>query len=53
MFHSQNLKVVGPCGGKFDFFRPSGFEIQSVFDYKTSKIKFCSVRTLKCYLNLE
>ena len=38
-FISQNLKVVGPLGGKFDFFSPSGFEIQSDFDYRTSKIK--------------
>ena len=42
-FISQNLKVVAPLGGKFDFFRPSGFEIQ--------KIKFHSVRALKCSLN--
>ena len=50
-FISQNLKVVGPLGGKFNFFSPSGFEIQSDFDYITSKIKFHSVRALKCYLN--
>ena len=50
---SQNLKVVGPLGGKFDFdfFSPSGFEIQSYFDYRTSKFKFYSVRALKRYLN--
>ena len=50
-FISKNLKVVGPLGGNFDFFSPSGFEIQSDFDYRTSKIKFYSVRALKCYLN--
>ena len=31
-FIFQNLKVAGPLGGKFDFFSPSGFEIQSDFD---------------------
>ena len=45
------MKVVGPLGGKFDFFSPSRFEIQSDFDYRTSKIIFYSVRALKCYLN--
>ena len=48
---SQNLKVVGPLGGKFDFFSPSGFEMQNDFDSRTSQIKFYSVRALKCYLN--
>ena len=38
-------------GRKVRFFSPSGFEIQSDFDYRTSKIKFYSVRSLKCYLN--
>ena len=42
---------MGPLGGKFDFFSPSGFEIQSDFDDRTSEIKFYSVRALKCYLN--
>ena len=50
-FISQNLKTVGPLGGRFDFFSPSGYDIQSDFDYRTSKIKFYSVRALKCYLN--
>ena len=50
-FISRKLKVVGPLGGKFDFFNPLGFEIQSEFDYRTSTIKFYSVRALKCYLN--
>ena len=45
------MNIVGPLGGKFDFFSPSGFEIQSDFDYRTSKIKFYYVRALKCYLN--
>ena len=34
-----------------DFFSSSGFEIQSDFDYRTSKIKIYSVRALKFYLN--
>ena len=42
-------RVTVEC--KFSFFSPSGFEIQSVFGYRTSKIKFYSVRALKCYLN--
>ena len=50
-FISQNLKFAGPLGGKFNFFSPSGFEIQRDFDYRSSKIKFYSVRALKCYLN--
>ena len=50
-FIFQNLKVVGPLGGKFDVFSPLGFEIKSVFDYRTSQIKFYSVGTLICYLN--
>ena len=50
-FFSQNLKVVGPLGGNSNFFSQSGFEIQSDFDCRTSKIKFYSVRALKCYLN--
>ena len=50
-FISQTWKAVDPLGRKFDFFSSSGFEIQTDFDYRTSKIKFYSVRTLKCYLN--
>ena len=50
-FVSQNVRVVGPLGGKFAFFSHLGFEIQSDFDYRTPKIKFYSVRALKCYLN--
>ena len=50
-FISQNKKVVGPLGGKFDFFSPSGFEILSDFDYRISKIKFDSVRALNYYLD--
>ena len=38
-------------GGNFNFVSPSGFKTQSDFDYRISKIKFCSVRALKCYLN--
>ena len=48
---SQNLKVVGPLGGKFDFFSFSGFEIESDFDCKISKIKLYSVRDLQRYLD--
>ena len=36
-FISQNLKIVSPLGGKFDFFSPPGFEIQSDFNNRTSK----------------
>ena len=43
-FISQLLNIVGPLGEKFDFFNPLGFEIQSAFDHKISKIKFCSGR---------
>ena len=50
-FISQNLKVVGPLRGGFDFSGPSGFEIQSDFDYRTLNIKCYSVRALKFYLN--
>ena len=50
-FISQTLKVVGPLGEKFDFFSPSGFEIHSDFNYRTSKIKFYSVTASKYYLN--
>ena len=47
-FISQNLKVVGPLGGKFDFFSPSEFEIQTDFDYKPqNKVLLCeSFKTL-------
>ena len=50
-FIFQILKVVGPLGGNFDFFSPSGFEFESDFDYNTSKMKFQSFRVLKRYLN--
>ena len=48
---SQNLIVVGLLGGKFDFFSLSGFETESDFDCKISKIKLYSVRDLPRYLN--
>ena len=51
LFISQNLKAAGPLGENFDFFSLFGFDIQSNFDYRTSRIKFYSVRSLKCYLN--
>ena len=37
------LTVVGALRGKLYFSSPSGFEIQSDFDDRTSKIKFYSV----------
>ena len=40
---------VRPIGEKFDFFSPSGSEIQS--NYKSSEIKLFSVGALKGYLN--
>ena len=49
-FISQNLKVVVHWEESLIFFSPSGFEIQSDFDYRTSKIKSYSVRALKCYV---
>ena len=51
-FIAQNLKVVGPFGGKFDFSVPRDLKIKAInFDYRTSKIKFNSARALKCYVN--
>ena len=34
-----------------DFFSPLGFDIQTNSDHKTQKVKLCSVRALKHYLN--
>ena len=48
------LDEIDTCislGGKFDFFSPLRFEIQSDFDQRTTKIKFYSARALKYYLN--
>ena len=44
-FISQSLKAEGPLRGKFNFFSPSGFEIQSDFDQRTSKnqILICQI----------
>ena len=50
-FISKNWKVVSPLGGKLKIFSSSGFDIQSGFDYRTSKMKLYSVRALKSYLN--
>ena len=50
-FISQNLKAVRPLGEKFDFFIPSGTENHGDFDYITSRMKLCSVRAFKRYLN--
>ena len=38
-FISPILTVLGPLGEKFNFFYPLGFEAESDFDHKTSKIK--------------
>ena len=46
------MKVVGPLGGKFDFFSPSGFEIQSDFDYRTSKNKVLLCQNFEMQKNL-
>ena len=51
-FISQNLKVVVPFGGKFDFFSPLGFKIQSDFDYRTAKSGSALSELWKlCYVN--
>ena len=50
-FISQNLKACRSLERKVRFFSPSGFEIKGVSAYRTSNIKFYSVRALKCYLN--
>ena len=50
-FISQNLKAVhvGLLGRKFDFFSPSGSEVQSESAYKLSKINLYSVTDLQHY----
>ena len=48
-FILQLLNIVGPLREQFDFFIPLGFEIQSPFDHKVSKIKFCSGRAFIWY----
>ena len=50
-FISQILKVVGPLREKVELFSHLEFEIQSNLDLETTKIKLCSVRALKRYLN--
>ena len=45
------MKACRSIGRKVQFFNLSGIEIQSVSAYRTSNIKFYSVRALKCYLN--
>ena len=51
-FITQNLKVVGPLAGKFDFFSvPQDLKFKAILITETQKIKFYIVRALKCYLN--
>ena len=50
-FISQIFGVVGPLGGKLDFFSPFGFDVKTNSDHKTQKIKLYSVRASKRYLN--
>ena len=50
-FTSQIFGVVSPLGENLDFFSPLGFDVQTNSDHKPPKIKLCSVRALKCYLN--
>ena len=45
--------VVGTLGVNLDFFSPVGFDIQRDSGHETRKIKVCSVRALKCYLNVK
>ena len=47
-FTSQIFGVVGPLGDNLDFFSPLGFDVGTNSDHK---IKLCSVRALKGYLN--
>ena len=44
---SKLKKVADPLGETLKFFISLAFEIQSSFDYLTSKIKFLSVGTSK------
>ena len=38
-------------GENLDFFSPLGFDVQTNSDHKTQKVKLCSVRALKHYLD--
>ena len=46
MLISQIYGVIGPLGGKLDFFSPLGFEAKSYFDSKTSKLSHIRSETL-------
>ena len=50
-FTSQILGVVGILGENLDLFSLLGFDVQTNSDHKAPKIKLCSVRALKGYLN--
>ena len=50
-FTSQILGVVGILGENLDLFNLLGFDVQTNSDHKAPKIKLCSVRALKGYLN--
>ena len=50
-FTSQIFGVVSPLGENLDFFGPLGFDTQRNSDHETPKIKFYSVKALKCNLN--
>ena len=50
-FTSQSLGVVGILGENLDLFSLLGFYLQTNSDHKAPKIKLCSVRALKGYLN--
>ena len=49
--HFPKFESCRCLGGMFDVFSPSGFEIQSDFEYRTSKTKFYCLKALKRYLN--
>ena len=51
-FTYQIFGVVGPLGGKLDFFSSLGFDVKfkTNSDHKTQKIKLYSLRSLKRYL---
>ena len=50
-YTSQIFGVIGLLGENLDFFSPLEFDVQTNSDHKTQKIKLCSVRALKRYLN--
>ena len=50
-FTSQILGVVGTLRENLHLFSLLGFDVQTNSDHKAPKIKLCSVRALKGYLN--